>query len=184
MSESYDYLFKVLLIGEAGVGKRTLSENFLTNFFKSDSEMTIGVDFVVKTLKINQETARLQIWRFGVSERFRFLVPSYVRGSDGAFILYDITKHSSLEHLDEWLTIIKKEIKDEDLFPIIIVGNKADLVDKREVSGEEGIQFSKSRGVDGFIEISAKTGENIRNMFIALTQLMIMKRKKNKKLKV
>jgi len=174
MSKLYDYLFKVLLFGDDGVGKRTLSQNFLSNPFRLDSKKSvIGVDFAFKFLEINEEIAKLQIWLFRGEERFRSLFPTYARGSEGAFFLYDVTNYSSLEHLNEWLTIIEKDIKEEDQFPIIVVGNKADLVDKRKVTREEGIQFAKSRGVDGFIEISAKTGENVEEMFIALTKLMI-----------
>ena len=76
--------------------------------------------------------------------------------------MYDITNYSSIAHIDDWLTVIKKEIRKEDVFPIIVVGGKADLADSREVPASEGIKIAKSRGVDGFIECSSKTGENVR----------------------
>ena len=87
--------------------------------------------------------------------------------------MYDITNYSSIAHIDDWLTVIRKEIKAEDQFPIIVAGGKADLAEFREVSAEEGIKISKSRGVDGFIECSSKTGENVEKTFEALTGLMI-----------
>ncbi|MFX1317213.1 MAG: Rab family GTPase [Promethearchaeota archaeon] len=171
----YDATYKVVIFGDAGTGKTTLTQRFLTNLFKSDSKMTIGVDFEVKSLEINEKKVKLQIWDFGGEERFRFLLPTYVRGANGALFMYDVTNYSSLAHIDDWLIVVKKEIRAEDQFPVIVVGGKADLVDDREVSGEEGINISKSRGVDGFIECSSKTGENVEETFIALTQLMMQR---------
>jgi len=171
----YDATYKVVIFGDAGTGKTTLTQRFLTNLFKSDSKMTIGVDFEVKSLEINEKKVKLQIWDFGGEERFRFLLPTYVRGANGALFMYDVTNYSSLAHIDDWLLIVKKEIRSEDQFPVIVVGGKADLVDDREISGEEGINISKSRGVDGFIECSSKTGENVEETFQALTSLMMQK---------
>ncbi len=171
----YDATYKVVIFGDAGTGKTTLTQRFLTNLFKSDSKMTIGVDFEVKSLEINEKKVKLQIWDFGGEERFRFLLPTYVRGANGALFMYDVTNYSSLAHIDDWLLIVKKEIRSEDQFPVIVVGGKADLIDDREISGEEGINISKSRGVDGFIECSSKTGENVEETFQALTSLMMQK---------
>jgi len=164
-----------VIFGDAGCGKTTLTQRFLTNLFKSDSKMTIGVDFEVKSLEINGKKIKLQIWDFGGEERFRFLLPTYVRGANGALFMYDVTNYSSLAHIDDWLMVIRKELRTEDQFPIIVVGGKADLVDEREVSGDEGINIAKSRAVDGFIESSAKTGENVEETFIGLTQLMMQR---------
>jgi len=138
--------------------------------------MTIGVDFEVKSLESNGKKVKLQIWDFGGEERFRFLLPTYVRGANGALFMYDVTNYSSLAHIDDWLLVVRKEVKTEhDTFPIIVVGGKADLLDDREVTGDEGINIAKSRGVDGFIESSSKTGENVEETFKALTRLMVKK---------
>ncbi|MCK4384490.1 MAG: GTP-binding protein, partial [Candidatus Lokiarchaeota archaeon] len=111
-------------------------------------------------------------------ERFRFLLPTYVRGATGALFMYDVTNYSSLAHIDDWLLVVRKEIKsDQDTFPIIVVGGKADLIDDREVTGDEGINIAKSRSVDGFIECSSKTGENVENTFDALTSIMMQRSK-------
>jgi small GTP-binding protein len=171
----YDATYKVVIFGDAGTGKTTLTQRFLTNLFKSDSKMTIGVDFEVKSLEITEKKVKLQIWDFGGEERFRFLLPTYVRGANGALFMYDVTNYSSLAHIDDWLIVVRKEIRVEDQFPIIVVGGKADLIEDREVSGEEGINIARSRGVDGFIECSSKTGENVEETFKALTQLMMQK---------
>jgi Ras-related protein Rab-1A len=140
--------------------------------------MTIGVDFEVKSLELNEKKVKLQIWDFGGEERFRFLLPTYVRGANGAIFMYDVTNYSSLAHIDDWLLVIRKEIKSEqETFPIIVVGGKADLIEHREVSGEEGINIAKQRGVDGFIECSSKTGENVEQTFDALTSIMMQRSK-------
>jgi small GTP-binding protein len=169
----YDATFKIIIFGDAGCGKTTLTQRFLTNLFVSDSKMTIGVDFEVKSLEVDKEKVKLQIWDFGGEERFRFLLPTYVRGARGGLFLYDITNYSSIAHIDDWLSVIRKEIRAEDVFPIIVVGGKADLAENREVSAGEGIKIAKSRNVDGFIETSSKTGENVEKTFEALTRLML-----------
>ncbi|MHA2398481.1 MAG: Rab family GTPase [Promethearchaeota archaeon] len=172
----YDATYKVVIFGDAGCGKTTLTQRFLTSLFKSDTKMTIGVDFEVKSLEINEKKVKLQIWDFGGEERFRFLLPTYVRGANGALFMYDVTNYSSLAHIDDWLLVIRKEIKSEqDNFPIIVVGGKADLVEDREVEPSEGINIAKSRGVEGFIECSSKSGENVEETFDALTRIMMQK---------
>ena len=169
----YDATFKIIIFGDAGCGKTTLTTRFLTNLFVSDQTMTIGVDFEVKSLSVDEQKVKLQIWDFGGEERFRFLLPTYVRGARGGLFLYDITNFSSIAHIDDWLSVIRKEIRAEDIFPIIVVGGKADLVESREVSSAEGIKIAKSRNVNGFIETSSKTGENVEKTFEALTRLML-----------
>lgn len=169
----YDATFKIIIFGDAGCGKTTLTQRFLTNLFVSDQTMTIGVDFEVKSLTVNEQKVKLQIWDFGGEERFRFLLPTYVRGARGGLFLYDITNFSSIAHIDDWLSVIRKEIRAEDIFPIIVVGGKADLVESREVSSAEGIKIAKSRNVNGFIETSSKSGENVEKTFEALTRLML-----------
>jgi small GTP-binding protein len=171
--DMYDATFKIVIFGDAGTGKEVLTQRFLTNLFVSDSKMTIGVDFEVKSLVVDGKNVKLQIWDFGGEERFRFLLPTYVRGARGGIFVYDITNYSSIAHIDDWLTVIRREIKAEDQFPIIVVGSKAHLAEFREVSAEEGIKIARSRGVDGFIEVSDKTGENVEKMFEALTGLML-----------
>jgi small GTP-binding protein len=167
----YDATFKLVLFGDAGTGKTTLTHRFLTNLFKSDSSMTIGVDFQAKSLEISGKKIKLQIWDFGGEERFRFLLPTYVRGANGGIFMYDITNYSSLAHIDDWLNVIRSKI--ESYLPILVVGGKADLKEDREVLIEEGIKISKSREVDGFIECSSKTGKNVEESFEAITELMM-----------
>ncbi len=169
----YDATFKIVIFGDAGCGKTTLTQRYLTNLFVSDSKMTIGVDFEVKSLELDEKKVKLQIWDFGGEERFRFLLPTYVKGANGGLFMYDITNYSSLAHIDDWLVVIKKKI--DSLFPIVVVGGKADLADDREISSEEGIKIAQTRDADGFIECSSKTGENVEKSFQALTKLMLQK---------
>jgi len=175
----YDAAFKIIIFGDAGCGKVEFTQRFVTNQFVdinqyvSDLTMTLGVDFEVKSHTVDGQKVKLQILDFGGEERFRFLLPTYVRGARGGMFLYDITNYSSIAHIDDWLSVIRKEIRAEDIFPIIVVGNRAHLVDQREVASVEGIRIAKSRGVNGFIEASAKTGENVKEAFEALTRLML-----------
>jgi small GTP-binding protein len=169
----YDATYKIVIFGDAGSGKTTLTQRYLTNLFKSDTTMTIGVDFEVKSLEIDGKKVKLQIWDFGGEERFRFLLPTYVKGANGGIFMYDITNYSSLAHIDDWLVVIRKKI--DDLFPIIVCGGKADLSDQREAESEEAIKIAQSRDLDAFIECSSKTGENVEETFEALTKLMLQK---------
>jgi len=161
-----------MMLGDAAVGKTSLTIRYISGFFLDDLKLTIGVDFYSKTTKFNEKKVKLQIWDFGGEERFRFLLPSYVRGANGGLFMYDVSNYSSIAHIDDWLMILNKEAP-ENQFPILVVGGKADLVNDREVSSEEGINIAKSRGVDGFVECSSKSGENVDITFEAITKLML-----------
>ncbi len=173
----YQATYKVVIFGDAGTGKTTLTHRFLTDVFISDSKMTIGVDFQIKTLSVEEKKVKLQIWDFGGEERFRFLLPTYVRGANGGIFLYDITNEASLDHIDDWLEVIRSEQfknqKENQPFPILVVGSKADLHDEREVSSDDALKMVKRRGLDGFLETSSKSGKNVEKTFQSLTRLML-----------
>ena len=171
----YDNTFKIVLFGEPEVDKPTLTQRYLTNLFTSDSKMIIGVDFEVKSVVVEGKKVKLQIWDFGGEERFRFLLPTYVRGTNGALFFYNVANYNSLAQIDDWFMIIKKEIRQKDEFPIVVVGLVPELVEERQIPGEEGIKIAKSRGADGFVECSPRTGENVEETFIGLTQLMMQR---------
>ncbi|MHA1688074.1 MAG: GTP-binding protein [Promethearchaeota archaeon] len=173
----YQATYKFVIFGDAGTGKTTLTHRFLTNVFISDSKMTIGVDFQIKTLTIENKKVKLQIWDFGGEERFRFLLPTYLRGANGGIFLYDITNEASLLHIDDWLDVIKiqqaKSPQNYEHFPILVVGSKLDLEDEREVKSTDALKIVKKRGLDGFLETSSKTGKNVEEAFQMLTRLML-----------
>jgi len=171
----YDATYKIILFGDLGVKRKQLTQKFLTNLFRSDTRMTIGVDFEVKNLEIDDKRIKLQVWDFGGEERFRFLLSTYVQGANGAVFIYDAADYSSLAHIDDWLMVIRREIRQAEIFPIIILGIIPELEEERQISGEEGIKIAKSRGVDGFAECNPITGENVEETFEALTRLMLAK---------
>lgn len=133
--------------------------------------MTLGVDFLLKAIDIDNFNVKLQIWDFAGEERFRFLFPSYIRGVNGAVFMYDITNYGSLAHVDDWFEVVNKEINYD--LPIIFVGGKTDLIHLKEVSTRKAMEVAKSKGADGFIECSSKTGENVHKIFQLLTKLIL-----------
>jgi small GTP-binding protein len=169
----YNATFKIIIFGEVGTEKEELLQRFLTNLYVSGSKMTVGVTFEVKSLIVDENRVKLQMWVFSGQERFRLLLPIYLKGARGGIFVYDITNYSTLAHIDDWLTVIRKEIRAEDYFPILVVGGKAELSEYREVPAEDAIKIAKLRGLSGFIECSAKTGENVEEAFKALTKLML-----------
>ncbi len=169
-------MFKVCIFGDGGVGKTTLVNRYLTGVFKSDSQITIGVDFHVKKIEIDGKRVSLQIWDFAGEDRFRFLMPSYSIGSSGGIFMFDITRYTSLKNFEDWLAIFKKGNQNQELrIPIIMVGGKLDLEYKRAVSNEEAFKLAKENNLSSYIECSAKSGQNIEDIFIEIGHLMMKK---------
>ena len=168
---SFTSTFKIVLFGDSQTGKTTLAHRFLTNLFKGSISMTLGVDFLLKAIEMDGEKIKLQIWDFAGEERFRFLFPSYIRGANGAIFMYDITNYGSLVHVEEWFEILEGEINYK--LPLVFVGGKTDLNHLKEVSTKKAMNIAKSKGADGFIECSSKTGENVQKIFDLLTRLIL-----------
>ncbi|MFX0179480.1 MAG: Rab family GTPase [Candidatus Hodarchaeota archaeon] len=168
----YDAIFKIVIFGDAGSGKTALTKRFMTNLFLPDTQMTIGVDFIVKTINIDGKEVKLQIWDFGGEERFRFLLPKYIRGASGGILMYDITDYPSLFHVEDWLSVIQET---GEIFPIILVGGKSDLEEYRQISFEEGLKSARLNELNDFIECSSKTGENVERLFKILARIMLKK---------
>jgi len=167
---AFDATFKLLMFGDGGVGKTTLTQRYVTGVFVDSTRITIGVDFHIKELSIQNKRVKLQIWDFGGEERFRFLLPSYCRGAAGGLFLYDITSLTSLTHLVDWMQIVRENAGP---VPIIMVGAKADLANQRKVQSTEAIEMAKAHKLVGFSEVSAKTGENVEATFETITKLMM-----------
>ena len=170
-----DVMFKICFFGDGGVGKTTLIGRYLTGVFKPTTSITIGVDFHVKKIKVDDKLVSMQIWDFAGENRFRFLLPSYVLGASGGIFMYDITRFSSLKNFPEWIEIFKKGYvgaKDKQL-PVIMVGSKIDLSYKRAVSSKEAYDLAKTHNLFGYIECSAKDGRNIEDIFTEIAKLML-----------
>ncbi len=174
MVEEYDYLFKSIVVGDGGVGKTALTLRFSKGFFTEDYKMTIGVDFHVKTIAIETVEGlikcKLQLWDTGGQERFSSIRPMYYRGSLGTVLVFDLTNSASFEHLPQWIEEVRSNIKAD--VPILLVGNKSDLVDQRAVSIEEISNFTKDFNLY-YMETSAKTGDGVGDCFYILACLMI-----------
>ncbi|XP_056400991.1 ras-related protein Rab-25 isoform X2 [Hyla sarda] len=161
--DEYNFVFKVVLIGESGVGKTNLLSRFTRNEFNHDSRTTIGVEFSTRTLTLDGHLVKAQIWDTAGLERYRAITSAYYRGAVGALLVYDITKHQSYESVDRWL----KELYDHADASIIVmlVGNKSDLKDEaQEVSTEEAKMYADDNGLL-FIETSALDSTNVELAF-------------------
>ncbi|CAL9733212.1 GTP-binding protein Ypt6p [Monosporozyma servazzii] len=156
--------YKIVFLGEQGVGKTSLITRFMYDTFDVHYQATIGIDFLSKTMYLDDKTIRLQLWDTAGQERFRSLIPSYIRDSRVAIIVYDITKKKSFEFIDKWIEDVKNERGEENVI-LCIVGNKNDLNDERQVSTEEGEQKAKILGANIFMETSTKVGYNVKNLF-------------------
>ena len=152
----YDYLFKVILIGDAACGKSSLLMKYCDNIFPENYECTIGVDFKMKTIQRNDKYAKLQIWDTAGQERYKPMTSSYYKGSHGCVIVYDITKRESFESVPQWIEQYKNTANLKG-GKIILVGNKCDLDSKRDVESEEQNRISTMYDVE-HLECSAKTG--------------------------
>ena len=171
-----DAVFKICIFGDGGVGKTTLVNKYLTGVFKGDTVITIGIEFHIKILEIEGLKVKLQIWDFAGEERFRFLLPSYIRGASGGIFMYDITRYTSLKNINEWLGVLNNNTSViEEQIPILLVGGKSDLDDKRVVSSDVGLETAKKNNMCGFIECSAKKGENVDFIFEKMTRIMLEK---------
>jgi len=169
----YDATLRIVIFGDFFEERQAIFEKFLTNLFVSDKTMTIGIDFKVKSLIVDGRKIKLQIWDFGREERFKLLLPTYMRAARGGLFVYDVTNYSSLAHIDDWLSIIRKELSAEDKFPILAVGIVPDEMRERQVSTDKGVKIAKSRKLNGFIECNLKTGKNVEKAFQAITKLML-----------
>mmetsp|Transcript_79404 Transcript_79404/g.220965 ORF Transcript_79404/g.220965 Transcript_79404/m.220965 type:complete len:212 (-) Transcript_79404:111-746(-) len=159
---SYAYLFKYIIIGDTGVGKSCLLLQFTDKRFRADHDITIGVEFGARLIKIEEKQIKLQIWDTAGQESFRSITRSYYRGASGALLVYDISRRETFTHLTRWLEEARANANSN--MSIMLIGNKCDL-ERREVSFEEGSQFALDSGLI-FRETSAKTAHNVDEAFM------------------
>jgi len=166
--------FKLCIFGDGGVGKTTLVNRYLTSVFDETLKMTIGADFYVKDLEIDGKKVVNRIWDFGGEQRFKVLLPSFAKGADGGIFMYDITRYTSIKNIDDWLSIFEKNTRDKQInIPIIMVGGKLDLQEKRSVETDDAIELSEKHNLQGYYECSSKTGENVEDIFESITRKMM-----------
>eukprot|EP00105_Crassostrea_gigas_P010046 XP_011425191.1 PREDICTED: ras-related protein Rab-11B-like [Crassostrea gigas] len=160
--DQYDFIWKVVLVGDSGVGKTNLLSRFTRNEFNAESKTTIGVEFATRNVQIRGKTVRAQIWDTAGQERYRAITSVYYRGAVGALVLYDITKPATFENLDKWISELKEHA--DPCVCIMIVGNKTDLRSQRVVSTEEGRLLAEKYRYS-FIETSALDASNVGEAF-------------------
>uniref|UniRef100_A0ACD5TJX9 Uncharacterized protein n=2 Tax=Avena sativa TaxID=4498 RepID=A0ACD5TJX9_AVESA len=162
VDHEYSYLFKMVLIGDSGVGKSNILSRFTRNHFSLDSKSTIGVEFATKSLQMEGKTIKAQIWDTAGQERYRAITSAYYRGAVGALLVYDITKLQSFENVNRWL----RELRDhaDSSIVIMMVGNKSDLLHLRAVSEDQGKALAEKEGLF-FLETSAMEAVNVEEAF-------------------
>ncbi|KAK4467865.1 hypothetical protein MN116_008784 [Schistosoma mekongi] len=165
--DEYDYLFKIVLIGDSGVGKSNLLSRFTRDTFALESKSTIGVEFATRNVNIDGKIIKAQIWDTAGQERYRAITSAYYRGAVGALLVYDVCKLQSFRNLDNWL----KELQDhaEKNIVVMLVGNKCDLRHLRNVKTEDASLFAQQYGLS-FIETSALDSTNVEEAFCQILQ--------------
>ncbi|KAJ6432586.1 RAS-RELATED PROTEIN RAB11C-LIKE [Salix viminalis] len=162
VDHEYDYLFKIVLIGDSGVGKSNILSRFTRNEFCLDSKSTIGVEFATRTLQVEGKTVKAQIWDTAGQERYRAITSAYYRGAVGALLVYDITKRQTFDNVRRWL----RELRDhaDSNIVIMLAGNKSDLNHLRSVSTEDAQMLAEKEGLS-FLETSALEASNVEKAF-------------------
>ena len=165
MNPEYDHLFKLLLIGDSGVGKSCLLLRFADDTYTESYISTIGVDFKIRTIEINGKSIKLQIWDTAGQERFRTITSSYYRGAHGIIVVYDVTDQASFSNVKQWLQEIDRYACEN--VNKLLVGNKCDLTTKKVVDYNTAKEFADGLGIP-FLETSAKNSTNVEDAFITM----------------
>ncbi|CAM8896723.1 unnamed protein product [Rhodiola kirilowii] len=167
--DDYDYLFKLVLIGDSGVGKSNLLSRFTKNEFNLESKSTIGVEFATRSLKLDGKIIKAQIWDTAGQERYRAITSAYYRGAVGALLVYDVTRRATFENVERWLSELRNHT--DPNIVVMLVGNKSDLRHLVAVTTEDGKSFAERESVY-FFETSALEATNVENAFTeVLTQI-------------
>jgi len=171
MAKTYDYLFKLLLIGDSGVGKTCVLFRFSEDAFNATFISTIGIDFKIRTIELDGKKIKLQIWDTAGQERFRTITTAYYRGAMGIMLVYDITNEKSFDNIKNWIRNIEEHASAD--VEKMILGNKCDMNDRRQVSKERGEQLAIEYGIK-FMETSAKASINVEQAFFTLARYIKM----------
>ena len=166
----YDISFKIIVIGDSGVGKSCLTTQAVRNNFEEFYQATVGFEFLTFHIRINNNVVKLQIWDTCGQEVYKSLISNFYRNSSLALILYAINNKESFQHAETWLNDLKNQSNPN--IRVFLVGNKSDLENERVITKEEGENFKKQKNLDKFIETSAKTGENARCVFLEASKIL------------
>ncbi|MFW9819741.1 MAG: Rab family GTPase [Candidatus Thorarchaeota archaeon] len=168
--KSKSILLKIITCGEGGVGKTTLLFRYIEGRFLADTLMTIGVQFHLKELNIGNKKVLLQVWDFGGQDHFRPLLKSYAQGARGALLLFDLTRPSSLDNIEQWVNICRE---DNPTIPILFIGTKLDLKDEITIDDKIALQIKEEYGFFDYIKVSSKTGENVQLVFESIAEELV-----------
>ncbi|KAJ3123084.1 GTP-binding protein of the rab [Nowakowskiella sp. JEL0407] len=167
MNPEYDYLFKLLLIGDSGVGKSCLLLRFADDTYTESYISTIGVDFKIRTIELEGKTVKLQIWDTAGQERFRTITSSYYRGAHGIIVVYDVTDQETFNNVQQWLQEIDRYANEG--VNKLLVGNKSDLVNKKQVDYNAAKEYADNLKIP-FLETSAKNATNVEQAFLTMAK--------------
>ena len=165
LTEEYDMMFKILLLGDSGVGKSSLLLRYTKDQFMTDMRSTIGVEFGLKYVKIDNLQLKVQIWDTAGMERYKALTSAYYKGAKGVIVVYDICRKKTFENIDKWIDDFKSKADEDSV--ILLIGNKSDLKEQREVETEEASAKSQQNKI-AFMETSAKDNDNVSKAFMTL----------------
>ena len=166
----YDLSFKLIFIGDSGVGKSCLTTKAVKNNFEEYYQATVGFEFLTFNMKVNDKVIKLQIWDTCGQEIYKSLISNFYRNSSLAVVIYAIDNKESFNHAENWLNDLKSQANPD--VRIFLVGNKADLEEDRKVSKEEGEKYKEDQHLDLFLETSAKTGHNARNVLVEAAKIL------------
>ena len=169
-------VLKILTAGDGGVGKTTLLHRYIEGKFIHDTKMTLGVEFMVKELKLENIEIMLQLWDFGGQDQFRHLLQRYALGARGAIIMFDLTRANTLENIAEWVQICRKY---DPSLPIILLGSKSDLADLILIDDTYAHSISENFKMINYMKVSSKSGDNVDKAFEILIR-EILRQEKNK----
>ena len=176
--KDYDYIFKIVLVGDTCVGKSCILVRFSDDVFVDNYVTTIGVDFRFKTLIVNNKIAKIQIWDTAGQERYRSITTAYYRGAAAIIIVCDMTNRDSFYNINNWIEEVSKYI-DQDIDKFVLM-NKSDLTSERKIDSDEVSKFEKEKGIK-IMEVSAKTGQGIEKAFVYIIEKLINKNDNNNK---
>ncbi|CAF1442262.1 unnamed protein product [Rotaria sp. Silwood1] len=166
----YDYLFKILIIGDSGVEKTAILKRFAQSYFSSEYFVTVGVDFQIRTVNVDSKRCKLQVWDTAGQDRFKCITSSFYRGSHGVIICFDITNRESFDNVDKWLGEVKRHCGDQP--PVYLVGTKSDLQSQRVIPYSTIKTYTDTKNLS-YIETSSKTSENVENCFIDFARTLV-----------